>query len=310
MKAVRFSAYGGPDVLRYEEVDRPRPSAGHVLVRVAATSFNPLDAALRAGFLQQVFPVTLPHTPGLDVAGVVEALGDAVAGRAVGDRVIGFLPITAAGAAAELVAAPAQVLTGAPRSISLADAAAVPTAALTAWQALFEHAAVRAGQRVLVNGAGGGVGGYAVQLARRAGAVVVATASPRSRDRVQAFGADQIVDYTATRLADAPIGPVDALLNLVVTSESELAGLSGLVAPGGVVVSTTAPAVDDARRHVRGVRMSVRSDAEQLAAIVDRIDAGELRVDISARYPLSEIGLVHQLGGSGQLRGKVVLSVS
>jgi NADPH:quinone reductase-like Zn-dependent oxidoreductase len=115
------------------------------------------------------------------------------------------------------------------------------------------------------------------------------------------------VDYTATRLADAPISPVDALLNLVVTSESELAGLSGLVTPGGVVVSTTAPAVDDARRHVRGVRMSVRSDAEQLAAIVNRIDAGELRVDISARYPLSEIGLVHQLGGSGQFRGKVVL---
>jgi NADPH:quinone reductase-like Zn-dependent oxidoreductase len=307
MKAVRFSAYGGPEVLRYDEVDRPRPSAGHVLVRVAATSFNPLDAALRAGYLQQVFPVSLPHTPGLDVAGTVEALGDAVAGWAIGDRVIGFLPITGTGAAAEFVVAPAQVLTAAPRSIPLADAAAVPTAALAAWQALFEHAAVRAGQRVLVNGAGGGVGGFAVQLAKRAGAIVLATASPRSRDRVQALGADQIMDYTATRLADANLEPVNALLNLVVTSEPELAGLSGLVAPGGVVVSTTSPAVDDARRNVRGVRMSVRSDAEQLAAIVNRIDAGELRVDISARYPLSEIGLVHQLGGSGQLRGKVVL---
>jgi len=307
MKAVRFAAYGGPEVLRYDEVERPRPSAGQVLVRVAGTSFNPLDAALRAGFLQQVYPVTLPHTPGLDVAGTVEALGDGVAGRASGDRVIGFLPITAAGAAAEFVVAPAHVLTGAPHRLPLADAAAVPTAALTAWQALFEHAGVRAGQRVLVNGAGGGVGGYAVQLAKRAGAIVVATASPRSRDSVRAFGADQIVDYTATRLADAPIDPVDALLNLVMASESELAGWRDLVAPGGVVVSTTAPAADDASRNVRGVRMSVRSDAEQLAAIVDRIDAGELRVDISARYPLSEIELVHQLGGSGQLRGKVVL---
>jgi NADPH:quinone reductase-like Zn-dependent oxidoreductase len=307
MKAVRFYAYGGPDVLRYEEVDRPAPSAGHVLVRVAGTSFNPLDAAIRAGAVQQVFPVTLPHTPGFDVAGVVEALGDDVAGPAIGDRVIGLLPMTAAGAAAELVVAPAHVLTGAPRSVALADAAAVPTAALTAWQALFEHAALRAGQRVLVNGAGGGVGGYAVQLAKRAGAVVVATASPRSRDSVQAFGADQIVDYTATKLADADIDPVDVLLNLVMTSEAELAGWRGLVAPGGVVVSTTAPAADDARRNVRGVQMSVRSDADQLAAIVQRIDAGELRVDVSARYPLSEIGRVHQLGGSGQLRGKVVL---
>jgi NADPH:quinone reductase-like Zn-dependent oxidoreductase len=307
MKAVRFAAYGGPEVLRYEEVERPRPSAGQVLVRVAATSFNPLDAALRAGFLQQVYPVTLPHTPGLDVAGTVEALGDGVAGRATGDRVIGFLPVTAAGAAAEFVVAPAHVLSGAPRRLPLADAAAVPTAALTAWQALFEHAGVRAGQRVLVNGAGGGVGGYAAQLAKRAGAIVVATASPRSRDSVQAFGADQIVDYTATPLADAPIDPVDALLNLVVASEAELAGWRGLVAPGGVVVSTTGPAADDARRNVRGVRMAVRSDAEQLAAIVDRIDAGELRVDISARYPLSEIERVHRLGGSGQFRGKVVL---
>jgi NADPH:quinone reductase-like Zn-dependent oxidoreductase len=307
MKAVRFAAYGGPEVLRYDEVERPRPSAGQVLVRVAGTSFNPLDAALRAGFLQQVYPVTLPHTPGLDVAGTVEALGDGVAGRASGDRVIGFLPITAAGAAAEFVVAPAHVLTGAPHRLPLADAAAVPTAALTAWQALFEHAGVRAGQRVLVNGAGGGVGGYAVQLAKRAGAIVVATASPRSRDSVRAFGADQIVDYTATRLADAPIDPVDALLNLVMASESELAAWRDLVAPGGVVVSTTAPAADDVPGNVRGVRMSVRSDAEQLAAIVDRIDAGELRLDISARYPLSEIELVHQLGGSGQLRGKVVL---
>jgi NADPH:quinone reductase-like Zn-dependent oxidoreductase len=183
----------------------------------------------------------------------------------------------------------------------------VPTAALTAWQALFEHAGVRAGQRVLVNGAGGGVGGYAVQLAKRAGAVVVATASPRSRDSVQAFGADQIVDYTATPLAGAPVDPVDALLNLVMASEAELAGWRDLVAPGGVVVSTTGPAADDARRNVRGVRMAVRSDAEQLGAIVDRIDAGELRVDISARYPLSEIERVHRLGGSGQFRGKVVL---
>ena len=308
MKAVRFSAYGGPDVLRYDEVDRPRPAAGHVLVRVAATSFNPLDAAIRAGALQQVFPVPLPHTPGIDVAGVVEALGDGVAGWATGARVIGLLPLTAAGAAAEFVVAPAQVLTDAPRRTPLADAAAVPTAALTAWQALFEHAEVRAGQRVLVNGAGGGVGGFAVQLAKRAGAVVVATASPRSRESVRAFGADQIVDYTATALAGADLEPVDALLHLVMTSESELADLSGLVAPGGVVVSTTAPAVDDAERNVRGVRMFVRSDAEQLAAIVNRIDADALRLNISARYPLSEIGLVHRLGESGQLRGKVVLA--
>jgi NADPH:quinone reductase-like Zn-dependent oxidoreductase len=308
MKAVRFFNYGGPEVLRYDDVDRPRPSAGQVLVRVAATSFNPVDAAIRGGYLQEVVPLTLPHTPGIDVAGSVEEMGDGVAGWSVGDHVIGLLPTIAdEGAAAEFVLAPAHVLTRAPTSIPLADAAALPCTALTAWQALFEHADVRAGQRVLINGAGGGVGGYAVQMAKRAGATVVATASPRSRDSVQAFGADQIVDYTSTRLTDASIAPVDALLNLVFVSESDLTGLSGLVAPGGVLVSTTSPATGDPDRNVRGLRMFVRSDADQLAAIVDRIDRGELRVDVSGRYPLSDIALVHQLGDGGKLRGKVVL---
>jgi NADPH:quinone reductase-like Zn-dependent oxidoreductase len=308
MKAVRFFDYGGPEVLRYDDVDPPRPSTGEVLVRVAATSFNPVDAAIRGGYLQEVVPVTLPHTPGIDFAGSVEAVGDGVVGWSVGDHVIGLLPTIAdRGAAAELAVVPAHVLTRAPTSIPLADAAALPCTALTAWQALFEHADLRTRQRVLINGAGGGVGGYAIQLAKRAGATVIATASPRSRDTVQAFGADQIVDYTETRLIDADIAPVDALLNLVFVSESELAGLIGLVAPGGVLVSTTSPVTEDPDRNVRGVRMFVRSDADQLAAIVERIDRDELRVDVSGRYPLSDIALVHQLGDSGKVRGKVVL---
>jgi NADPH:quinone reductase-like Zn-dependent oxidoreductase len=309
MKAVRFFDYGGPDVLRNDDdVERPCPSAGQVLVRVAATSFNPVDAAIRGGYLREVVPVILPHTPGIDFAGSVEAMGDGVTGWSVGDPVIGLLPTIAdEGAAAEYVVAPAGVLSHAPTSIPLADAAALPCTALTAWQALFEHADVRAGQRVLINGGGGGVGGNAIQMAKRAGATVVATASPRSQDTVHAFGADRIVDYTSIKLSDAGIAPVDALLNLVFASEAELAALSGLVAPGGVLVSTTSPAVDDLRRNVRGVRMFVRSDADQLAAIVDRIDRGDLRVDVSGRYPLSEVALVHRLSDDGKLRGKAVL---
>ena len=159
MKAVRYFTYGGPEVLRYDDVERPRPAAGQVLVRVAATSFNPVDVALRAGYLQQVVPLAFPHTPGLDVAGTVDALGADVAGWSPGDAVVGPLPMTEDGAAAEFVLAPAHVLTPAPTSIPLVDAAAIPTVSLTAWQALFEHANVRAGQRVLINGAGGGVGG-------------------------------------------------------------------------------------------------------------------------------------------------------
>ena len=308
MKAVRFHEYGGPEVLRYEDVDRPRPAAGKVLIRVAATSFNPVDAAIRSGFLQQVFPVALPHTPGIDVAGTLAEIGEGVAGWSVGEAVVGFLPMTEDGASAEFVLAPAELLTGAPTSIPLFDAAALPSASLSAWQALFEQADLKAGQRVLVNGAGGGVGGYALQLAKQAGATVIATASPRSRDAVEALGADRIVDYTATAVTEAISEPVEVVLNLVNAPESDLAGLTDLVSDGGVLVSTTSPVRDDPGRDVRSVRLFVRSDAGQLATIVERVDSGELRVDVSERFPLSEIARVHELGEAGKFRGKVILT--
>ena len=308
MKAVRFHEYGGPEVLRYEDADRPRPQRGQVLVRVAATSFNPVDVAMRAGFLRQVFPVTLPHTPGIDVAGTVAELGDGVEEWSVGDAVTGFLPMTEDGASAEYVLAPSEVLTAAPTRIPLADAAALPSASLTALQALFEQADLEAGQRVLVNGAGGGVGGFAVQLAKGAGATVIATASRRSEETVGAFGADQIVDYTQTALTDAVTEPADVVLNLVTVSEEEMAGLRGLVVDGGVIVSTTSPATDDPGRGVRAVNVFARSDAGQLAAIVGRVDSGELRVDVSERFPLSELARVHELGAAGGFRGKVLLT--
>ena len=167
MKAVRFHAYGGPDVLRYEDAEEPVPGPDEVRIRVAATSFNPVDAGIRGGYLLDVFPVALPHVPGIDVAGTIDVVGPNVTGRRVGERVIGFLPMAANGAAAEYVVAPANILAHAPESIPLADAAALPEVGLTAWQSLFEHADLRAGQRLLVNGAGGAVGGYAVQLAKR-----------------------------------------------------------------------------------------------------------------------------------------------
>ena len=214
MKAVRFHEFGDPEVLRYEDVERPVPGPGVARIRVAATSFNPVDAGIRAGYLRDVFPVALPHTPGIDVAGSIDAVGEGVGDINVGDAVIGFLPMVADGAAAEYVVAAAESLTLAPSSIPLADAAALPTVGLTAWQALFVHTEVVAGQRVLINGAGGAVGGFAVQLAKNAGAHVIATASPRSSERVRAAGAHQIIDHTTTSVAAAVTEPVDVLLNL------------------------------------------------------------------------------------------------
>src|SRR5579859_2134247 len=153
MKAMRFHEYGDSDVLRYEDVDDPVPGPDQVRIRVAATAFNPVDAGIRGGYLREPFPVALPHVPGYDVAGTIDSVGANVTGRRVGDQVIGFLAMTAAGAAAEYVIAPVEILADAPATIPLADAAAIPSVALTAWQALFEHADLAAGQRVLINGA-------------------------------------------------------------------------------------------------------------------------------------------------------------
>lgn len=307
MKAIRFHAYGDPGVLRHEDVERPEPAAGEVLVEVAATSFNPVDAGIRAGYLQQVFPIALPHIPGIDVAGRVAALGEGVTRWSVGDEVIGFLSMVRDGAAAEFVAAPAEVLAPAPTTIPLEHAAALPAAAQTAWQALFEHAGLQAGQRILINGAGGGVGGFAVQLAKRAGAHVIATASPRSADAVRGQGADQIVDYTVTTPAEALTEPVDAVLNLVAAPESEIEALTGLIRDGGVIVTTATPAAGDPNRAVRAVGMQLRTDADQLAALAKAVDAGELAVEIGASHPLSEASSVHELSAAGRIRGKVLL---
>ncbi|MFD1933390.1 MULTISPECIES: NADP-dependent oxidoreductase [Nonomuraea] len=309
MKAVRYHRYGDSDVLTYEEADRPVPGTGQVLVKVAATSFNPVDAAIRAGYLQQVFPLVFPHVPGIDVAGTVAELGPDVTGWSAGDAVVAFLPMSAPGAAAEYVLAPSEALAAAPRTVDLADAAALPATALTAWQALFEHAELRAGQTILINGAGGAVGGYAVQLAKRAGATVTATTSARSADRVRAHRADRIIDYTVTPVTQAAGVRFDVVLNLVTTSAEETAALVGLVSDGGVLVSTTTPAPEDTARGVRTVRVFARSDAARLAELVALVDAGELRIDVADRRPLADLADVHEQAVTGRLTGKTVITV-
>lgn len=309
MKAVRYHRYGDSDVLEYEEAPRPVPGAGEVLVRVTATSFNPVDATIRAGYLSEVFPVALPHVPGVDLAGTITELGAGVEGHRPGDPVVAFLPMTAAGAAAEYVLAPAEVLATAPTTVDAPDAAALPAAGLTAWQALFEVAELRAGQSILVNGAGGAVGGYAVQLAHKAGAVVTATASARSADRLRDYGIDRIVDhldYTTTPVTVAG-GPFDVVLNLVGTTPEEMAALVDLVRDGGVLASATTPAPEQPGRGVRTPRIFVRSDAAQLAELVRRVDAGELRIDVADRRPLADLAAVHADADAGRLRGKTVV---
>ncbi|MFD0359975.1 NADP-dependent oxidoreductase [Nocardia sp. GCM10030253] len=308
MKAVRFHAHGDSEVLAYEQAPRPVAAAGEVVVKVAATSFNPVDVAIRAGYLQQVFPVSFPHVPGIDVAGTIAEVGVEVSGWEAGDAIVAFLPMNTDGAAAEYVAVAAELLATAPRDVELADAAALPAVGLTAWQALFDHADLVAGNSVLINGAGGAVGGYAVQLAARTGAVVTATASARSADRVRADGAVDIVDYTAIPLTRAVSGQrFDVVVNLVATSPEETAELVDLVADGGIFVSTTTPGDADAERGVRAVRMFARSDAAQLAELVALVDAGALRIDVAGRRSLNELATVHAEAITGKLPGKTIL---
>lgn len=295
MKAVRFHEYGGPGVLRAEEVEQPVPGPGQVLVKVKATTFNPVDAGLRAGYLQQAVPLSLPHILGIDLAGTVVGSGDPV---------IAFLPMNADGASAEYVAVDSDLLAKAPASVPLADAAALPSSALTAWQGLFEHAGLRSGQRILINGAGGAVGGYAVQFAKQAGAYVVATASPRSAATVTAEGADEIIDYTSGPVTTAP---VDAVLNLARADEPALAALVALVKPGGVLVSTAGDAPADQERQVKTISMYVRSDAKQLATIADQVDAGALTINIGARHPLADLAGAHEEAGT--VSGKIVIEI-
>ena len=308
MKAVRYHSYGDSDVLVYEDADRPVAGPGQVVVQVAGTAFNPLDVAIRAGYVQQAFPITFPHIPGYDLAGVITEAGDGVTGWSAGDPVVTALAPAAPGAAAEYAVAPAESLAAAPRTLDLADAAALPSVGLTAWQALFEHAQLQQGQSLLVNGAGGAVGGYAVQRARQAGAIVTATASARSIGRLRGYGADQIVDYAAAPLPQALAGQqFDAVLNLVRTDAAATAQLAGLVADGGVLVSTTFPDLEKAGRGVRVVSAVLRTDAAQLASLVARVDAGELMVDVAGQRPLTELAAVHDEAVTGRLAGKTVL---
>lgn len=307
MKAVRFHEVGGPEVLQYGEMEQPVPAAGEVRLRVAASAFNAADNGMRAGFLP--IPVVLPHVPGYDVSGTVDALGDGVDGLAVGDPVIAFLPMERDGGAAEYVVAPATAVVAAPASIPLADAAALPSVALTAWQALFDDGGLRAGQRVLIIGAGGVVGKYAIQLAKRAGVHVIATATPRSADAVRAAGADQVVDRTDTEVLDAVTEQVDVLLNLAPIDPEHFTALVALVRDGGVVVSTTAwmPTPGDADRGVRAATVFVLPDRDRLAQLVALVDDGALHVEVTRRITLAELPALHAEAAAGRVPGKVVV---
>ncbi|WP_062290245.1 NADP-dependent oxidoreductase [Demequina phytophila] len=287
MKALRIHAYGGPEVLRIDQIPRPRPAAGEALVRVAATSFNPADISLRSGAFATMLPLDLPHTMGMDLAGTI--VGDAGPDFAHGDPVVAFVPPNLAGAAADYVAVPVALLAHAPTTVPLIEAAALPSAGTTAWQALFEHGRLAGRQRVLVNGAGSVVGGLAVQLAFAAGAMVDGFAGPMSVDRVRGYGAVQVFDYTAMTVGQAEPAAYDLVVNLAPTPATELAPL--VRTSGRLVTATTDIEARDER--IAAVRMAAHPSREVLRKLVAAVDAGRLRLHVAGARPLADARDVH-----------------
>lgn len=311
MKAVRIHAYGGPEVMRYEDAPRPEPAPGEVLIRVQAVGTNPVDWKTRAGRgVAGRLTDPFPFITGWDVSGVVEAVGSHDLPYRPGDDVYGVLRFPELGSAyAEYVTAPVEHVAPRPSALSHVEAAALPLVALTAWQALFEVAELTAGQTILIHAASGGVGHVAVQLARWKGATVIGTASGRNADFLRGLGVDQFIDYQTMRFEDVVAG-VDVVLDSLAGETRERSW--PVIRPGGMLVSILGDASEEraAEYGVRARRMLVRPQADQLHAITALAEAGDLRPVVSHVLPLAEAAQAHELLETGHTRGKIVLKVA
>jgi len=312
MKAVRVHEYGGGEVLRYEDAPRPVPGAGEVLVRVHAAAINPLDWKIRAGHVRNWLRYTLPLIPGWDFSGVIESVGPGVDQGAgswkPGDEVYGRPEIARDGAYAEYIAVRASEIAFKPKSIDHVHAAAIPLCGLTAWQALFDAANLSAGQRILIHAAAGGVGCFAVQLAKWKGAWVAGTASGRNQDFLRELGVDQPVNYETTRFEEVAHG-VDVVVDALAGETRDRSWQT--LKPGGVLVSLLGqpPVEEGAALGVRGAGVMVQANAAQLKELAGLVDSGELKVFIDAVFPLAEASKSHDLSQTGHVRGKIVLRV-
>jgi NADPH:quinone reductase-like Zn-dependent oxidoreductase len=299
MRAVVVHETGGPEVLSLGEIDRPEPNDGQVLIEVHAVSVNPIDWKIRRGLR----PKQLPAVLGNDISGVIVA--SLAEGYTVGDEVFGIAP---GGGYAEFAVAPSTVIAHKPSAISHVQAAGIPVGGMTAWQALFDHGELQAGQSALIAAAAGGVGHFAVQFAKRAGARTIGIGSSSSREFVLGLGADEFIDYTKQDIALAVSG-VDLAFDAV-GGESTRALLATVRDGGTLVTIANAPPTEEAgARGVRAVLFSMSPNPEQLTQIAELVGTGEIHVEIERTLPLGEVRLAHQLSESGHTRGKIILTL-
>lgn len=314
MKAIRMGEYGDANVMRFEDAPRPEPKDDEILVRVIAAGVNPVDWKVRAGRMKGHVPLAFPWIPGLDFSGIVERSGAEVTDLRTGDAVFGKTDLPQDGSYAEYVVVHHGNLAPKPRSIDHEQAAAVPLAALTAWQALFGTSEsgsleLTSGQRLLICGAAGGVGTFAIQLAKWKGAEIIAAVRSHEDDaRLRALGAKVIIDTTKERLEAA--GEQDAILDLIGGDIQSDAWK--LLKRGGAFASTMgAPSESEATsKGARRVAVFTKTNATQLQRIAGLIDDRVVRVDVDKVMPLASAGEAHRLLERGHVRGKLVLRVA
>ena len=309
MKAARIHAFGSPDVIRIDDVPPPTPNAGEIVVRVAAAGVGPWDALLRER--KSVVSSPLPLILGSDLSGVVEATGPGITKFKAGDEVYGMTNSQFLGAYAQYALASQMMMAHKPSSLSFVEAASAPVVAVTAWQMLFDYAEAKAGQTVLIHGAGGNVGAYAVQMARNAGLEVFATASAKDLDYVRELGAGTAIDYRETPFEDV-VRAVDIVLDTV--GGDTCVRSIGVLKPGGMLVSVvSSPMPEDmaAQAGVRAVYFIVDVTTDRLHTIAELFDSKKLVPQVGTVLPLADAQVAHQmLAGAPHGRGKIVLHVA
>jgi NADPH:quinone reductase-like Zn-dependent oxidoreductase len=308
MRAIRYHQYGGPEQLVLEQIPRPEVQPGAVLVHVRASAVNPVDWKLRTGAFHQFMPVQFPKTPGLDLAGVVEEIGPGVTGFERGQAVYGL----GDGTNAEYAIAAASSLAPMPRGLTFDQAASVPLGALTAWRALFDAADLQPGQRILIQGAAGGVGMNAVQLARWKGAHVAGTASARNLDFIRSLGVEEAIDYLAAPF-ETVVRDMDVVLDTV--GGDALDRSLQVLRRGGILVTVAGqpPQEEAAKRGIRAAGVGMADPArtgELLRRFTELIEAGRLRVQVDSVFLLAEAGRAHAQSQQGHGRGRIVLHVA
>jgi NADPH:quinone reductase-like Zn-dependent oxidoreductase len=308
MRAIRIHQFGGPEVLALEQLAVPVPQDDEILVRIAAASINPVDYKTREGKFPPVGKDKLPITMGRDLAGIVEKCGSAVTGVSAGDAVFALLG-TDRGAYAQFVTVRQSQFAPQPKNLDAIHAAAVPLAALTAWQGMFVHGGLKAGQRVLIHGGAGGVGHLAIQLAKARGAFVATTASKDDLDFVREIGADQAIDYKNQKFEDE-VKDIDLVYDLI-GGETQARSFAVLRNGGALVSTLKEPDKDKAKeKNLRTAHYMAEPNAAQLAEIGDLIEAGKVKPVIQATFPLDDAAKAQTLLEGSHVRGKVVLTVT